>query len=180
MSKKTRVEKSCLQCAKTFEVIPSVLKKGGGKYCSNTCKNKFLWAQPEYRNHMSEAHKGQIPTNLQELIAYTRSPEGRRKNSEANMGRPAWNKGVGLGAPYVTVGKRDFEHRIKMEQRIGRKLTSREIVHHWDENKKNNAQENLCLMRHTSSHLRLHHFARRHGIPVIELKFEQPWLNGNA
>ena len=40
-------------------------------------------------------------------------------------------------------GDKIYEHRYVMEQYIGRKLTSEEIVHHLDEDKLNNNIENL-------------------------------------
>lgn len=184
MSKKTRVEKSCLRCAKSFEVIPAVLKKGGGKYCSNSCKNLFLWSQPEHRRRMSEAHKGQVPTNLEELIAYNRSPEGRKANSERQMGRETWNKGKGSlldgkGYKLVSGNSKIRVHRKVMEEHIQRPIKKREVVHHWDKIKTNNKLTNLCLMRSQSAHKRLHLFADRHGIHIKELRFEQPWLTPN-
>ena len=46
-------------------------------------------------------------------------------------------------------------HRFLMEQHLGRKLESYEVVHHIDGNKNNNALENLCVMTR-SEHARLH------------------------
>ena len=68
------------------------------------------------------------------------------------------------------------EHRVIMEGLIGRKLKRREVVHHWDENRLNNAPENLCLFRSQSAHMSLHQHANRIGVPIVELKFDQPWL----
>lgn len=50
--------------------------------------------------------------------------------------------------------KRD-EHRLVMEQYLGRKLKRTEVVHHKDGNKLNNAIENLELMS-LSDHSRMH------------------------
>lgn len=52
-------------------------------------------------------------------------------------------------------GKCIDEHRLVVEQAIGRKLLSTEIVHHKDGNKLNNAIENLEIMSR-SEHARLH------------------------
>ena len=70
------------------------------------------------------------------------------------------------------------ENRLVMQGLIGRLLTKKEIVHHWDEVKTNNQKENLCLMRTQAAHKRLHHFARRHGLSTLTLRFDQPWLFG--
>lgn len=47
------------------------------------------------------------------------------------------------------------EHRLVVESKIGRFLRKNEIVHHIDENKLNNAPENLRVMTQ-SEHLSLH------------------------
>jgi hypothetical protein len=46
-------------------------------------------------------------------------------------------------------------HRFIMEQHLGRKLTFNEIVHHIDEDKTNNALDNLEIMTR-AEHSRLH------------------------
>lgn len=52
-------------------------------------------------------------------------------------------------------GKRIDEHRLVMEQHLGRKLARLEIVHHKDGNCRNNVIENLELMS-LSEHSRMH------------------------
>lgn len=52
-------------------------------------------------------------------------------------------------------GKRIDEHRLVMEQLLGRKLRSDEVVHHKDGNKLNNSPENLVVMT-LAEHSRLH------------------------
>jgi hypothetical protein len=46
------------------------------------------------------------------------------------------------GYPGKTVDGRVLEHKLVMEQKIGRLLTDKEIVHHKDTNRQNNAIEN--------------------------------------
>ncbi len=48
-----------------------------------------------------------------------------------------------------------LEHRVIMENFLGRLLERHEVVHHKDENKKNNSISNLEVM-HSSDHSRLH------------------------
>lgn len=48
-----------------------------------------------------------------------------------------------------------LEHRIVMENKIGRLLTKKEIVHHKDENKKNNISNNLKITD-LSAHSKIH------------------------
>ena len=56
---------------------------------------------------------------------------------------------------YKIVNKKLF-HRIVMEKIIGRKLTSKEVVHHKDGNKNNNSPDNLELYSNNGEHLREH------------------------
>lgn len=53
-------------------------------------------------------------------------------------------RGRGEGKTYTKYQGR-HQHRVVMEQKIGRPLLSNEIVHHVDGNKKNNSIENLVL-----------------------------------
>ncbi len=46
------------KCNKSFDCFPYIIKSGEGKYCSNSCKGKYNWSNPEYRKRMSDAHKG--------------------------------------------------------------------------------------------------------------------------
>lgn len=52
-------------------------------------------------------------------------------------------------------GKRIDEHRLIMEQHLGRKLERNEVVHHIDGDKRNNDINNLELMT-LSEHSRMH------------------------
>jgi len=77
--------KYCVDCSKPKSYV--------GVRCSS-CVKKKLWGNPEYRKHMSEAHKGNIPTNLDNLIAFGKSKKGRKQNSERQLGKVPWNKGL--------------------------------------------------------------------------------------
>ena len=53
-----------------------------------------------------------------------------------------------------------FEHRVVMEQLIGRCLVEGEVVHHVDENPANNAPDNLRLFSSQAEHMRECHSCR--------------------
>lgn len=53
---------------------------------------------------------------------------------------------AGLGGRYV------YEHRLIMEEKIGRKLEPNEIVHHIDMDSLNNSKDNLHLFANSSEH----------------------------
>ena len=57
--------------------------------------------------------------------------------------------------PNKTAHNYVLEHRVIMENHLGRLLDSKEVVHHIDGNKHNNALSNLSLMT-LSEHARLH------------------------
>lgn len=54
-----------------------------------------------------------------------------------------------------------FEHILIMETILGRYLTEEEVVHHIDENKKNNSPENLMFFKNEKDHRKYHAFMRR-------------------
>jgi len=60
-------------------------------------------------------------------------------------------------------GKYKRQHRVNMEKAIGRKLKASEVVHHRDENRGNNAPENLELYADNSEHMRKHFKGRKRG-----------------
>ena len=62
-------------------------------------------------------------------------------------------------------GKRIYEHRLIMQQTLGRELLSSEFVHHKDGNTLNNSLENLELISDgRSAHAKLHSNNRSLGL----------------
>lgn len=85
---------------------------------------------------------------------FTHSAETREKQRASRIKWASTNaKGLSLkpnGYIECTTGEHKFrgQHRVIMEQRIGRPLLPGEVVHHIDGNRANNAIENLQLMTH--------------------------------
>jgi hypothetical protein len=48
-------------------------------------------------------------------------------------------------------------HRIIAEQKLGRPLTDKEVVHHIDGNKLNNHPDNIQVLDSQAEHVRIHH-----------------------
>ena len=62
---------------------------------------------------------------------------------------------------------RKYEHRHKIEEKLGRELKDNEIVHHKNEDTKDNSIENLEIMK-ASEHVKKHHEGK--GVGTIELE----------
>lgn len=65
-----------------------------------------------------------------------------------------------MGALYKRVvledGIVEYEHRVVAEKMLGRKLMPGEEVHHIDENKRNNKEDNLIIFKTCADHTRFH------------------------
>lgn len=94
-------------------------------------------------------------------------------------GQVGWNKGMkgvyttrkrGTGKKMM-LGKRVYVRVV--EEVLGREISYPEVIHHINEDRSDNRLENLQFFRHQGAHLRIHHFARRHNIPLELLRI--PW-----
>lgn len=82
--------------------------------------------------------------------------------SKRGENHPNWTGGRTNDDGYVSVWtkeKRMKEHRLVMENHLGRKLCSDEIVHHKDHDRSNNDISNLEIMTR-SEHSRLHAYEK--------------------
>ena len=61
-----------------------------------------------------------------------------------------------------------YEHTYVMSQLLGRPLTALEVVHHKDENRSNNAPENLQLFSNQAEHLAHHNLLRMRARALAE------------
>ena len=107
--------------------------KSSGHYCSQSCARKATVGQQDL-SHLVQYRftKGQTPQNY----------IGRTKHSSGYIVR--------------TGGKKiQLEHRMLVEQFLGRSLTRHEIVHHVNGDKEDNRLENLRIMSQRE-HVMLH------------------------
>jgi hypothetical protein len=86
-------------------------------------------------------------------------PAKPRDGVGSGSNNPAWKGGRRIRTDgYVVIWTENgvrLEHRVVIEQVIGRPLYDREVVHHIDENKANNDPYNLRLTTQ-SDHIRQH------------------------
>lgn len=119
----------CIVCGKSFSryVEPSKLAAGlaTNQYCSRPCKGKALSAE----NHPMWKGGRIIEADGYVMIF---CPDHPNANNKGYM----------------------FEHRLVMENQIGRYLLSHEVVHHRDENRSNNDPLNLFLYDSNADHKR--------------------------
>ena len=77
---------------------------------------------------------------------------------------------IGIGRTWIG------EHRLVVEDKIGRVLTSQEVVHHLDSNKENNQIGNLMIFKsqklHQKFHLKLNQFGYTN---PIKRQIENRW-----
>lgn len=130
-------------------------------------KTKSLWKNPEYRKHMSEAHKGQKAWN-----------KGKHPECVQGSNNPAWKGGktidkdgyILIYQPKHPFAKQRYVKRSRfiMEKIIERYLTPEEVVHHKGlhfpiksiENRQDDRLENLKLFKNKSEHMTFHCFYR--------------------
>ena len=124
--------KSCSECGKKFKLKSAIKRRLLQKY--------LFCGQPCARKHISQRLSGKNATNWK---------GGRivRKNGYITVLKPEHPNASKQG--YVK------EHRLVIEEKIGRYLELREHIHHINGNKHDNRPENLQLMtleEHLSHH----------------------------
>lgn len=86
-------------------------------------------------------------------------------------------KKIKNGYVFVLCGKKFLqEHRLIVENFIGRNLNVGETIHHIDNNKKNNNINNLMIFPNAKEHIRFHNKVRQFGITnSIAKQIEERW-----
>ena len=102
--------------------------------------------------------------NLAATLEHYGIPRRRKRGPRTPAHHGSWKGGRHIDkSGYVLIRKPDHpharngnvrEHRLVMEQMIGRLLDPKEVVHHKNRNKQDNRPENLELFSKNSDHLR--------------------------
>lgn len=148
-------ELKCVVCNKTFykNISPSEILSGRGKVCSKECKNKLnsIQKNKSFTRICANCGKEFSMKPSEDRRGYARKYCSRKCFQPTETGEAISSDG------YYVINRKKV-HRIIMENSLGRKLSSSEIVHHINHNKLDNRIDNLQIM--TKGEHNSLHFAR--------------------
>jgi 5-methylcytosine-specific restriction endonuclease McrA len=149
---KTRATVVCKQCGECFEVRPSELKKGGGKFCSRSCATAYrnTHANPA----KSEAVRKKISENHADVSGEKNPMYGRRGNRAPSFidGRSSFS-----GETYRKIL---LASGTEQKCRLCGGVDGSIDVHHLDGNHKNNNPENLVFLCRKCHNTKAHIYER--------------------
>lgn len=127
----TSIVKKCLRCETEWVAPHGQSKEYRRKFCSQTCKNTYL--SERYTGKRKNTIKGWRMTTQGYVEVF--KPDHPRANSQGYVKRMV----------------------LAMEEKIGRVLNDKEVVHHIDKNKTNDSPENLMLFSSNAEHIGYHY-----------------------
>lgn len=149
----------CKECNKKFYTYKCKILSGRGKYCSKNCSNKNTLIKKGQRLSIDTEFKiGVKPYSYKGFTITIPRVNGRKYRLIYNPNHPYCSK-----KGYVR------EHRLVMENFLGRFLLRNEIVHHKDGNTLNNEVSNLEVMN-----------KREHDRMNVPLNVHKRWIRGDA
>lgn len=169
------VQHICRKCGTSFQSPRCI-----AKYCTHSCysadraafkrgKNSHMWTGGKSRK-ICKACKKRYETYNKKSEYCSSKCYGVAGYHRKGRHHPFWvgGKRVDTSTGYIMIrvvgGNKNgyaFEHRLKMEKKLGRKLTHNEIVHHKNGIKTDNRLRNLELLSR-AEHGRFHNTLHSH------------------
>jgi len=149
-----RIIKKCEICGKEKSLTKGYLKYRPGRFCSAKCRNMWFSQMPikifciecEKEFFISSGSKIKFCSHQ----CYWNNLKKRYKGRHGNNYKTT-----------MSFGRKTYEHRAIIENKIRRKLNKKEIVHHINGDMFDNRIENLKLMTQ-SEHIKLHLNIKKH------------------
>lgn len=145
-----KVGMKCDWCSKSVWKYPSKVKQHN--FCSKECLACFSNKGKNPDGYAKLKDLSAVSSHMRllnhELNPKRMTMETRQKLRKSRLGK---GEGKNYGKLY---GK--AEHRMVAERILGRPLDDREVVHHLDFNKRNNAPWNLMIFPSQKEHARYH------------------------
>jgi len=151
------IDRICETCSAPFSVPPSVRKR----FCSRQCFQQWVNAGGTRKGKILHCTicgtEFYVRPNRVERAKYCcfrcrQVGEGRKGGAVTGEIMKRRSRGRSYQKQ-----KGRHKHRVLAEQKIGRPLRDREVVHHIDGNIQNNALENLEVLDSQAEHVRRHH-----------------------
>ena len=158
--KATHIFTNCIYCGKEYSVAKSLYNNGKNirhKCCSESCRDKY---HKDFKNKRLTLCLccGKIIKRRESKTGLLFCSQQCSRKYMRGINSPFYKGGTISSNGYKIIkidGKYRFEHRLKMEKYLGRKLLNSEDVHHIDGDKLNNRIDNLLVIS-KSDHARLH------------------------
>lgn len=160
-----KIERTCRRCGKKFKIFKGEVKEQGN-YCSHECQRGFPNVKLKCHQCGKEFVRCFSLLNKNNFC----SQECYQQAQIGNVS-PAWNGGRTIDNGYICIWIPEHpnsdskgyvrEHRLVMEEKIGRYLKRSEVVHHIDGDTMNNDIDNLILFKSQSEHSIYHAKERR-------------------
>ena len=180
----------CKICNKSFKTYKSQVEKYNKRFCSISCfssyRRKFIRGEshPLWKGIISkkcpickkEFTFKVCRKNIRKTCSYKCAKKyfsityfGENATRKKIKGtRKCWGYIYQFSPNHPLCNKRGYvmQHRLVMENKIGRILSRKEVVHHINKIKDDNRQENLMLFKDNTEHMKYHRIHGRTSLPI--------------